>query len=123
MDEQPVALAMRRRSPESWGSNLTYGVSPQPAHGPGESNAGGGSMSSALWPRIFLSTAGQTCTQRRQPVQSSGATCSRYDCPLNSGPRYRVDLNVAGASPRRPGSTPLALIAARGQPIPNLLAR
>ena len=35
MDEQPVALAMMARSPNSCVMSLTYGVSPQPAQAPG----------------------------------------------------------------------------------------
>src|SRR5215207_7069954 len=40
MDEQPVAFAMMERSPNSCETNLTYGVSPQPAHAPLNSNRG-----------------------------------------------------------------------------------
>ena len=36
MEEQPVALPMRRRSPKSWvRRRMAYGVSPQPAAGAG----------------------------------------------------------------------------------------
>ncbi len=40
MEEQPVALATIMRSPNSWVTSLTYGVSPQPAHAPENSNSG-----------------------------------------------------------------------------------
>ena len=40
MDEQPVALATIIRSPKSWVASLTYGVSPQPAQAPLNSNSG-----------------------------------------------------------------------------------
>src|SRR5262245_2810364 len=40
MDEQPVALATTIRSPKSCVANLRYGVSPQPAHAPENSNSG-----------------------------------------------------------------------------------
>src|SRR6266542_941377 len=40
MDEQPVAFAMMERSPNSCETNFTYGVSPQPAHAPLNSNNG-----------------------------------------------------------------------------------
>src|SRR3989304_6491096 len=40
MEEQPVALAMMARSPYSWEINLRYGVSPQPAQAPENSNNG-----------------------------------------------------------------------------------
>src|SRR5215216_471940 len=40
MDEQPVALAMTERSPNNCETNFTYGVSPQPAHAPLNSNNG-----------------------------------------------------------------------------------
>src|SRR5665648_275705 len=43
MDEQPVAFAIRVRSPNSCESSLTYGVSPQPAHAPENSNRGSSS--------------------------------------------------------------------------------
>ena len=35
-----MALATVARSPNSWVSSLMYGVSPQPAHAPGNSNSG-----------------------------------------------------------------------------------
>src|SRR5512136_2916618 len=40
MLEHPVALAIIARSPNSWESSLRYGVSPQPAHAPENSNNG-----------------------------------------------------------------------------------
>src|ERR1043166_10321647 len=40
MEEQPVAFAMTERSPNSCETNLTYGVSPQPAQAPLNSNNG-----------------------------------------------------------------------------------
>src|SRR5271170_2523626 len=40
MEEQPVALATIRRSPDNCVSNLTYGVSPQPEHAPEYSKSG-----------------------------------------------------------------------------------
>src|SRR6266496_2544778 len=40
MDEQPVAFAIMARSPKSCETNFTYGVSPQPAHAPLNSNNG-----------------------------------------------------------------------------------
>ena len=40
MEEQPVALATTMRSPNSWVTSLTYGVSPQPAQAPENSNRG-----------------------------------------------------------------------------------
>src|SRR5215210_1904889 len=40
MDEQPVAFAMMERSPNNWETNFTYGVSPQPAQAPLNSNNG-----------------------------------------------------------------------------------
>src|SRR5512142_2312784 len=40
MDEQPVALATTVRSPNSWLTIFTYGVSPQPAQAPENSNSG-----------------------------------------------------------------------------------
>src|ERR1700682_5851982 len=40
MDEQPVALAIISRSPNSGESSLRYGVSPQPAQAPENSKSG-----------------------------------------------------------------------------------
>src|ERR1043165_6504722 len=40
MEEQPVAFAMTERSPNSCETNFTYGVSPQPAQAPLNSNNG-----------------------------------------------------------------------------------
>ena len=40
IDEHPVALATIIRSPNSWVTSLMYGVSPQPAQAPENSNSG-----------------------------------------------------------------------------------
>ena len=40
IDEQPVAFAMYIRSPKSWVTSLTYGVSPHPAQAPENSKSG-----------------------------------------------------------------------------------
>src|SRR5436189_4857645 len=40
IDEQPVALATTIRSPNSCVVSFRYGVSPQPAHAPENSNSG-----------------------------------------------------------------------------------
>src|SRR5215212_6628944 len=40
MDEQPVALAITERSPNNCETSFTYGVSPQPAQAPLNSNSG-----------------------------------------------------------------------------------
>src|ERR1041384_1297924 len=40
MEEQPVALAITERSPNNWETSFTYGVSPQPAQAPLNSNNG-----------------------------------------------------------------------------------
>src|SRR5215212_3158053 len=40
MDEQPVAFAITERSPNNCETSFTYGVSPQPAHAPLNSNNG-----------------------------------------------------------------------------------
>src|SRR6266508_4501668 len=40
MEEQPVALAITARSPNNCETSFTYGVSPQPAHAPLNSNNG-----------------------------------------------------------------------------------
>ena len=40
MEEHPVALATIMRSPKSWVISLMYGVSPQPAQAPENSNRG-----------------------------------------------------------------------------------
>src|SRR5512141_2577261 len=40
MEEQPVALATTARSPNNCETSFTYGVSPQPAHAPLNSNKG-----------------------------------------------------------------------------------
>src|SRR5512143_2566530 len=40
MDEQPVAFATTARSPNNCETSFTYGVSPQPAHAPLNSNNG-----------------------------------------------------------------------------------
>jgi len=40
IDEQPVAFATIVRSPKSWVTSRTYGVSPHPAHAPENSKRG-----------------------------------------------------------------------------------
>ena len=60
-----------------------------------------GCMSMALCFGLVRSFAGQTLTQRLQPVQSSGATWIVKSSPLYSLPLYAVDLKVGGASAER----------------------
>src|SRR3989339_1142635 len=111
MDEQPVALATVMRSPYNWVINLMYGVSPQPAHAPENSNKGctncddftlveRGVISlivtfSAIYSQRGISAscdakgfiskalvfAGQTSAQLPQPVQSKVETCIRKPKP------------------------------------------
>src|SRR6266700_1467162 len=49
MEEQPVALAISRRSPNNCVSNLMYGVSPQPAQAPENSKSGSSNCTSLTW--------------------------------------------------------------------------
>ena len=56
-----------------------------------------------LMARCFTSLllfAGQTCTHKVQPVQSSGATWRVYLRSFMSFQRAGTDLKVAGAPPR-----------------------
>src|SRR5271165_941095 len=50
MEEQPVAFATSNRSPNNCVSNFTYGVSPQPAQAPENSNSGSSNCESFTWP-------------------------------------------------------------------------
>src|SRR3990172_7381755 len=87
-----------------------------------DSRRGGcGCMSTALCLGLLLSFAGQTMTHRLHPVQSSGATWSRYFRPLNSWLRKSIDLKVAGAFASASGSTSFARITACGQTNTHLL--
>src|SRR5579885_2978463 len=141
MEEQPVALAVSARSPNSWVISLMYGVSPHPEQAPENSNSSCSNCESLTWLRLntrrsisgifrkksqlafsasrmggcgamlmarcltsLLLLAGQTCTHRVQPVQSSGATCSVYFMILKSFHRAAVDLKAAGAPSRCCGS-------------------
>src|SRR5262245_6958489 len=72
-------------------------------------------MSIALCFGLVRSFAGQTLTQRLQPVQSSGATWMVNCCPLCSLALNSVDVNVAGASDSALLSYTLARIAACGK--------
>jgi hypothetical protein len=54
-------------------------------------------ISRALWRGLLRSLAGHTSTQSVQPVQSSGATCRLYFCPLYSFDLKSTALNAAGA--------------------------
>src|SRR5580704_16919885 len=49
MEEQPVAFAISKRSPNNCVSSLMYGVSPQPEHAPENSNSGSSSCESFTW--------------------------------------------------------------------------
>src|SRR3990172_3910546 len=87
-----------------------------------DSRRGGcGCMSTALCLGLLLSFAGQTMTHRLHPVQSSGATWSRYFRPLNSWLRKSADLKVGGAPSKAPGATMLARMTAWGQTKTHLL--
>src|ERR1019366_2456489 len=57
MDEQPVALAIIARSPNSRVISEMYGVSPQPAQAPENSNSGCSSCWSFTWPWESFSRA------------------------------------------------------------------
>src|SRR6266496_3236473 len=54
MDEQPVAFATISRSPNSWDSSFRYGVSPQPAQAPGNSNSGSRNCAPRTVPKSTL---------------------------------------------------------------------
>src|SRR6266581_5106328 len=60
-----------------------------------------GAMLMALCFASLLLFAGQISTQRAQPVQSSGETCSVYRKSWNSRQRGWADLNGCGALARR----------------------
>src|SRR6202521_2902635 len=80
MDEQPVALAINARSPNNWESNLRYGVSPQPAQAPENSNSGCKSCESLTELRLsrLESTSGRPRknSQWRACVSRRGAWAS-----------------------------------------------
>ncbi len=68
------------------------------------------------------SLAGHTSTQRVQPVQSSGATCTTYDRPARSAVcASGTVVNPAGAPAASAGSKTLVRMAACGQIIEHLL--
>src|SRR5678815_2748471 len=71
-------------------------------------------MSMALCLGFVRSFAGQTLTQRLQPVQSSGATWIVKKLSSYSLPLYCVDLKVAGASASALSSYTFARMAACG---------
>ena len=124
MEEQPVALATIILSPNSCVTSFTYGVSPQPAQAPENSNKGclnwlpftvaglsGLSTCSTVVLNLWLATSstcsagtmirafsllGQTLAQLPQPVQSSGLTWMRNLAPLT--PIAGFVANVAGTS-------------------------
>src|SRR3954468_20637857 len=78
-------------------------------------------MSIALCRGFDLSFAGQTITQRVQPVQSSGATWMRYLCPFKSLDLKSTAWKVRGAKASAAGSKIFARMAACGQTIAHLL--
>ena len=127
MGEQPVALATIMRSPNSWVTSFTYGVSPQPRAGAGELKErllelgvldGLGMrlalelrqrlgvlqfFSSAVWvargfmTRRLVLRRADLRAVSRKPVQSSGETCMRKVRPLNFGPSAGLVAKVSGA--------------------------
>src|SRR5579859_424589 len=76
MDEQPVALAIRARSPKSWDSNFKYGVSPQPAQAPENSNNGWSNCESLTWPTL-ISARSTSAGRRLRKKSQFAASCSR----------------------------------------------
>src|ERR1022692_824509 len=81
MDEQPVALAIMARSPNNWESTLRYGVSPQPAQAPENSNSGCRNWVPRTVPK---STRDRSLTGRvsknamfSRPAASSGSPAAR----------------------------------------------
>ena len=71
MEEQPVALATIMRSPKSWVTSLTYGVSPQPAHAPLNSNRG-----LRAWLFLTVATFSMPCTSGTVMANSQFFSCS-----------------------------------------------
>src|ERR1700693_5179725 len=67
MDEQPVALAISARSPNNCDSSFRYGVSPQPAQAPENSNSGCKSCESLT--ELRLSRLGSTSGSPRKNSQ------------------------------------------------------
>ena len=82
MLEQPVALAIMARSPNNWLISFRYGVSPQPAQAPENSNSG-----SRSW--TFL-----TLFQARPPAFGMSGR-SRKNCQLS------FSAARSGSSPER----------------------
>jgi len=138
------------RSPKSCVTSFTYGVSPQPAHAPENSNRGflnwlsltvltfnspwnSGSFcansqfaDSSFWlSRGFMisafSFAGQTCAQLPQPVQSYGLTWMRYWWPLKRGPIAGFILNASGTAAMSASGTRYGRMTACGQTSAQLL--
>src|ERR1700680_4291942 len=68
MDEQPVALAIRARSPNRCDGSFKYGGSPQPAHAPENSNSGCKSCESLTELRLSRrrSTSGKVLRKKSQ---------------------------------------------------------
>src|SRR5512140_2514021 len=74
MDEQPVAFATMARSPKSWLTSLTYGVSPQPEHAPENSNNGSSNCASLTrWVERRVRSASGSLSKNAQLAFS----CSR----------------------------------------------
>ncbi len=71
MDEQPVAFAMRARSPNSCVSSFRYGVSPQPEHAPENSKSGSRNCEPLA---STVSAAGSRCGSPRKKSNAGRAT-------------------------------------------------
>src|SRR6266498_4864838 len=71
MDEQPVALAIRARSPKSWETSFKYGVSPHPAHAPENSKSGGSSWLSLTEVKLSILRSGSGSVWKNSQLMDS----------------------------------------------------
>src|SRR5664279_4283506 len=82
MEEQPVAFATSNRSPNNCVNNLIYGVSPQPAQAPENSNSGSSNCESftCVCDSLFRSNSGKF--RKNSQLRASGLRRGSCSCML-----------------------------------------
>ena len=76
MEEQPVALAICSRSPKSCDRSFRYGVSPQPAHAPENSNSGSRNCTPRTLAKFTRVRSAQGSVSKKPMLSRPASRCS-----------------------------------------------
>src|SRR6266496_4505775 len=96
MLEQPVALAIIARSPNNWLSSFRYGVSPQPAQAPENSNSGSRSWTFLTLVQARPSAFGKSGRPRKKSQFSHSAGRSGSTGAMLIALRLTLLLSLTG---------------------------